>query len=620
MSDNNKTVRRSQVITGQGPGGILDIGQESFICIDTSQWNVIKCSTIRLPRLESKTGATLGFKSPPVKQGFSDFNPATLPYYRFPRWLFCPKCKSMVKWTAAMEKQIGDNGVPTCLSCNGNKPPVLAPMRFILVCKSGHIGDVDWNKWAHSRSDKATKGQCSFNPPKLKFKTASGGASDLSSLSVACKECGAYRSLADLTNPAQMKSAGIFCSGKQPWQYFEDLPPICKDECRAEQRGASNIYYSQTLSALDIPGLQEDTTVSDEDTTTAILNHPNFAFVKMLADAETEPLEAPHVKLAAGQVANDLNLELDVILDQLGCGDPLPPPTEASSDDGEQSLRRGEWPWLIKDNNAAHLNTSIEPLADSNTASKELTKVIDTIILAKKLREVRCLRGFSRVDPSGDAIPPDLDGSRRWLPAIEIFGEGVFVKFDEYAIHLWSQQEKVIARLTKLQERFDESEGITSILPTPTPRLVMLHTFAHLLIRQLCFECGYSASSLRERIYCDEPDQPTGPMAGVMIYTADTDSEGSLGGLCRQGEESRFSATLLSALDRGSWCSSDPVCSEVEGQGLGGLNRAACHACSLVAETSCTMFNCLLDRELVTGTEIGYFRETIEKLNSLNTH
>ena len=147
----------------------------------------------------------------------------------------------------------------------------------------------------------------------------------------------------------------------------------------------------------------------------------------------------------------------------------------------------------------------------------------------------------------------------------------------------------------------------------------MIHTFSHLLIRQLSFECGYAASSLRERIYSREPDDESDAMAGLLIYTADSDSEGSLGGLVRQGQIDRIIPTVLSALQHGQWCSSDPICRELPGQGLNGLNRAACHACCLISETSCVYNNTLLDRMVVTGNDdingnIGFFSSVIAKL------
>ena len=152
-------------------------------------------------------------------------------------------------------------------------------------------------------------------------------------------------------------------------------------------------------------------------------------------------------------------------------------------------------------------------------------------------------------------------------------------------------------------------------LPQPTPKFVLLHTLAHLLVRQLAFECGYAASSLRERIYASDKGTP---MSGILIYTADSDAEGSLGGLVRQGNKDRFIPTLITALERGQWCSADPVCRELSGQGMNGLNRAACHSCSLLSETSCISHNSLLDRMLLLGYDeinhdYGFFSEMINK-------
>jgi hypothetical protein len=94
-------------------------------------------------------------------------------------------------------------------------------------------------------------------------------------------------------------------------------------------------------------------------------------------------------------------------------------------------------------------------------------------------------------------------------------------------------------------------------------------------------------------------------MAGILIYTSDADSEGSLGGLVRQGEPSRLLATMQRTLTDLSWCSADPVCAELENQGIDALNAAACHACCLLSETSCVFNNSLLDRRLLFGSTNG---------------
>jgi len=150
----------------------------------------------------------------------------------------------------------------------------------------------------------------------------------------------------------------------------------------------------------------------------------------------------------------------------------------------------------------------------------------------------------------------------------------------------------------------------------------MLHTFAHLLIRQLSFECGYSASSLKERIYSTDPsDTSSTSMGGILIYTADSDSEGSLGGLVRQGSPDRLFPAICYALMKSSWCSSDPICTELGGQGLMGLNQAACHGCALISETSCSYSNVLLDRSLVTGRSdisgrTGFFSDLLDSIEA----
>ena len=154
-------------------------------------------------------------------------------------------------------------------------------------------------------------------------------------------------------------------------------------------------------------------------------------------------------------------------------------------------------------------------------------------------------------------------------------------------------------------------------LPEATDRFVLLHTLSHLLIRQLCFECGYSSSALAERIYSDEDNG----MAGILIYTASADSEGALGGLVREGLPDRLYGTFKTALFRANWCSSDPICSELQQQGIQGLNKSACHACCLVAETSCDHANSLLDRSVMIGSKenpnLGYFSRLISLVEAL---
>ena len=138
----------------------------------------------------------------------------------------------------------------------------------------------------------------------------------------------------------------------------------------------------------------------------------------------------------------------------------------------------------------------------------------------------------------------------------------------------------------------------------------MLHTLSHLLIYQLSFECGYNVASLSERLYCSDENDDIN-MAAIFIYTASGDSEGTLGGLVRQGRPDILPKIIKKAIKRAEMCSNDPVCSMSKGQGRDALNLSACHACALLPETCCEERNVFLDRAMLVGTyehpEIGFW-------------
>lgn len=123
-------------------------------------------------------------------------------------------------------------------------------------------------------------------------------------------------------------------------------------------------------------------------------------------------------------------------------------------------------------------------------------------------------------------------------------------------------------------------------------------------MRQLALECGYSAASLRERLYCSDATDDDGPMAGVLIYTAAPDSEGTLGGLVSLGRPAQLDRHIEQALEQMRLCASDPLCSEHKPGAENDLtpHGAACHACLFAPETSCERGNKYLDRLVLTET------------------
>ncbi len=255
--------------------------------------------------------------------------------------------------------------------------------------------------------------------------------------------------------------------------------------------------------------------------------------------------------------------------------------------------------------NLQHTDLSMRNGGDYDWGGHGLPQdLVAHVVLLDKLRETRVLTGFQRLEPDVVTDREQLhrllwgDQPGNWLPAIIVRGEGIFIRFNDDRLNDWEGNEQVQAAF----ERHLRCVGNDPQAPR-TPRFLFLHTLAHLLMRRLTFECGYGSSSLRERIYCHEA---TGhPMNAIVIYTASGDSDGSLGGLVRQGEPGRLEPTLRQAIEDGEWCSSDPVCSDIgrHGRGPGNVNGAACHNCVLVAETSCEVFNKYLDRKFVIDLE-----------------
>jgi hypothetical protein len=227
---------------------------------------------------------------------------------------------------------------------------------------------------------------------------------------------------------------------------------------------------------------------------------------------------------------------------------------------------------------------------------------VGRLVRVERLREVRVLTSFTRLTALGQEKharePAKLFAakSKNWLPAVEVFGEGIFVALDLARLRDWETRAPVRARAADLNaqlERAAKARGGTPVAPWPlTARHILIHTLSHAVIDRLSLDCGYSSSSVRERLYAGHEGSD---MAGFLIYTSAAGADGTLGGLSREGHAERFAATLRKAIDDTRWCSSDPLCSD----GLAALfdsgNHAACHACSFLPETACEHFNQYLD-------------------------
>jgi hypothetical protein len=234
---------------------------------------------------------------------------------------------------------------------------------------------------------------------------------------------------------------------------------------------------------------------------------------------------------------------------------------------------------------------------------------IERVVLVQRLREVSALVGFTRFEPMGPDTEgefdiqvhrADLDTEVTWVPAAENLGEGIFIQFDRAAVDDWVVKEAVQTRDIQLQNGFSRwsQEAGGSRRSYAGARYIMLHTFAHILMTRIALDCGYPASSIRERVYCF-PDFGY----GVLLYTGSSDAEGTLGGLIEVGK--RIAKTIGRALTESALCSNDPICAQHDPHNENEHNfllGAACHGCVLVAETSCEQQNDFLDRGLVGPT------------------
>ena len=271
----------------------------------------------------------------------------------------------------------------------------------------------------------------------------------------------------------------------------------------------------------------------------------------------------------------------------------------------EEGLRKQEYEALIAGHPEHDPGDQFVCLPVSMTDPK-VGEYIAQVREVSRLREVTALVSFSRLVPTGPTDPHAAKLSQMptdWLPAMEVFGEGIFVGLDPDRLKAWAAKPFVRGRTGKI---FSAAATVT-LPPTVDAVGLLVHSFAHALMNELSLDAGYPVASLRERIYA------VGEQAGVLIYTATADSAGSLGGLCAQSEPARLANVIRSAMRRALWCTSDPVCLESTGSGIDNLNLAACHACMLVPETSCEQRNTLLDRALLIGTpdepDAGFFSE-----------
>lgn len=573
---------------------------------ELQEWRLERMLRVGHFRLPPDHRKPFGWRAPPPNMALS------VPVLRFPQWHFCSGCRALT------EIGLAERGRIQCQECerNGRRKRFLAQVPFIAMCAHGHVRDFPWREWVH-RSVVPTCAQT--------VRLIATGSSSLGAQRVKC-DCGAERSLLGITQAdpdgnttltQELDQAERFtCDGRKPW-LGAGVREQCGQPIRGTLRGAGNVYFADVRSAIFLP--RDSDCVSER--LLNLLDEPAYSTVIRFMAEEVTPQHLRRRSAEPLQPYSDAEISRAIEVILRGQDEVLvDPPAGAGPGATEEELRRAEYRALREQRSDEEL---VILVPERSEYASDVRAWFSRITLVEKLRETRAFTGFSRVfTEDGRTLAERKDAlwlrplRRRasWLPAYVVFGEGLFLEFNERRLAAWEDRRDVQERVRILEERFRMVQEDRHLRARAvTPRLVLLHTFAHLLITRLTFECGYSSASLRERLFVSSSQEA--PMSGVLIYTAAGDADGTMGGLVRMGKPGNLEPVVRRAVAGAQWCSADPVCSETRAQGPMSLNMAACHSCALVPETACEDFNRFLDRALVvpltaTGPEeqeLAYF-------------
>jgi|LauGreDrversion4_2_1035121.scaffolds.fasta_scaffold07441_3 hypothetical protein len=596
MSD--VSVRKSSLISSYAPGSILDFRTKnspiSCVVNIADQWEDSR--EIHEPRLERLLNVS-GFREPPLE---SDEHPGTkgaVTYSQFPQWLQCPRCKFIAP--LSLWERVSPSSVDRyCKGCSSGRNTIYCvPVRFVVACKAGHLDDLPWHEYV--QHDKG----CSRAANEIVLRLDSRG-SGLGSIFLICKACGAQRSMQEAFKPNSFAELGRGCWSKAPWVPNSRVEnERCQYPLKALQRGSSSIFYSNTKSALSIPPWSDELleALAPDLPRLVSLSHEKLRDrVEFYAETQSHSVYRLMKKngITADQLVNMITLRAED-LDGL---------TEAQLLYEEYSALKTRSSKPINDPPKGNF------IAAYRDVPSFLGEIVTGVCKVKKLREVQALCSFSRIKPTTDPslVQRVVSEHIRWLPAVENFGEGIFIDLQSNHLEEWEQNPEVIERVTRATKPFLEAlteagRDTTEITPICTPRFLALHTLSHCLIRGVSNLCGYSSASLKERIYSLNPseDSAVKPPAGILIYTASSDSDGTLGGLASLAEPEQLEVLVVESLKSSRWCSSDPLCINRDQDTflLGSL--ASCHNCTLVPETTCSYFNRFLDRALLFGDYSG---------------
>lgn len=604
QKNQSTTMRQSALVVGSGPGSLtvmkdgrtaLMPGVDSWYVPQKLRYQTIPDDAKVYDKALAEALQVKYFVSPPAEgatetEGLVD---GVLGVTLFPKWTVCTSagCGAMFRLSSS------DLNLLRCAVCQSKskgKGWKRAQTNFVVACEDGHLDEFPWSEWVHQGAENIC------GPDKLSF--SAKGIAELGKQSVKCV-CGKSRSLSrtnELSNDgstflsAKLSANGdpFLCRGSKPWLHIDESK--CSKPIRMILRNQSNLYFASTVSSILIPEVKRlDSPVLELIETSNFLGKykalaqqgKSFSVIAVVAQTEDARLE--------DFPAEVIEKALEAVI-----AEAIPSDENSATDDGIEYDRNPEWEALRKPVESKSL--VVREFGWKNDDFHGVLSVLGVPLLNK----TTALQGFSRILPGSVGVShgkqllrrkPFLKNQSDWLPGVQHAGEGIFLAMDPQVVAEWAERADVTERLGPLAEAVNTQPG-----PAPlggTPKFVLLHTLSHLLIQQLVFQCGYTAASLGERIYA-QADQ-----CGLLIYTASSSGDGTMGGLVEMAHPSRFKEVIEGALKSSEWCSNDPICMQVgvTAHSSAGGNLAACYNCCLLPETACDHFNRGLDRALLTG-------------------
>ncbi|MCI4127744.1 DUF1998 domain-containing protein [Bacillus haynesii] len=574
-------VRPGQLITTYGPGAIMDSINDSLVILDINYWGD-NLEEIYDNRLSGFLRKDL-FKKIPTN-GKKD-----LPAIPFPNYHVCSnlQCRRLFDIRENFDMKSYLEKGPLCPRC-GKKA---YPSRFVVSCnnvKEKHLDDFPWHWWAHKNSEIT---DCNG---ELQL-TSKGDDSSLKSLIVKCLKCKSVNNMRQATR--EKSFTDLKCTGNHPHKMNTKDKEPCEANVIPLQRGASNVYFPVLRSAISIP-------ISEEK-----IDECYEFFMRVSKELEFAESHGGESGLKfAYSMKEEAQSIFDTFEEFLADWNKFKIKKSKAATDSEEinryeQIKEIEYDALIGFTGSIQQGKDFK--AEEERVPSDLTKYIKRIVKAQRLKEILALLGFTRNDiPEPDVKEPRSivwlgDTNTNWLPAVEIFGEGIFVEFNRESLINWAQSNKEVflrsENYKKMYKAYLDEKGWAHQSEKDVI-FVLMHTLSHLLMKEMSLQCGYSSSALKERIYYNKK------MSGILIYTGSSDQEGSLGGLVEMGEINNFRKLLLSSLEQARFCSNDPKCSIQEPEQDNYINGASCFACTMLPETACETGNMLLDRSLLVNT------------------